>query len=94
MPHQGADKARSCSAQGQAGVPVGQRVYGAGHYLRPAFIEPYGCTNVLIEGVRLVNPPFWQIHPLLSRNVTVRGVTVTSQGPNDDGCDPECCAAS
>jgi polygalacturonase len=22
--------------------------------------------------------------------VTVRGVTVTSQGPNDDGCDPEC----
>ncbi len=89
-PSEERDKAR-LRAQGQAGVPVGQRVYGAGHYLRPAFIEPYGCTNVLIEGVRLVNPPFWQIHPLLSRHVTVRGVTVTSQGPNDDGCDPESC---
>ena len=89
MPHQGADS-RKLRAQGQAGVPVGQRVYGAGHHLRPTFIEPYGCTNVLIEGVRLVNPPFWQIHPLFSRHVTVRGVTVTSQGPNDDGCDPEC----
>ena len=89
-PSEDRDKAR-LRAQGQAGVPVGQRVYGAGHYLRPAFIEPYGCTNVLIEGVRLVNPPFWQIHPLFSRNVTVRGVTVTSQGPNDDGCDPELC---
>ena len=62
MPHQGADS-RKLRAQGQAGVPVGQRVYGAGHYLRPAFIEPYGCTNVLIEGVRLVNPPFWQSTP-------------------------------
>ncbi len=79
------------NAQAERGVPVAQRVYGAGHYLRPAFIEPYRCKNVLIEGVTIRNAPFWVIHPTLSTNVTVRGVTVSSQGPNNDGCDPESC---
>ena len=90
QPSEDRDKSR-LRTQAEAGVPVAQRVYGAGHYLRPAFIEPHSCTNVLIEGVRPVNPPFWNIHPLLTRNVTVRDVTVASQGPNDDGCDPESC---
>ena len=76
-------------AQAEAGVPVAERVYGAGHYLRPQFIQPYRCTNVLIEGVTITNAPMWLIHPVLSRNVIVRGVTVVSSGPNNDGCDPE-----
>jgi polygalacturonase len=76
-------------AQAEAGVPVAERVYGAGHYLRPQFVEPYRCQNVLIEGVTLTNAPMWVIHPVLSRNVTVRGVRVVSAGPNNDGCDPE-----
>lgn len=73
------------------GVPVARRVFGAGHHLRPSFIQPYRCENVLIEGVTLRNSPMWQIHPVLCRNVTVRGVTVPTHGPNTDGCDPECC---
>jgi polygalacturonase len=76
-------------AQAEAGVPVGERVYGAGHYLRPQFVQPYRCANVLIEGVTIRNAPMWLIHPVLSRNVIVRGVTVVSSGPNNDGCDPE-----
>jgi polygalacturonase len=64
-------------------------VYGAAHYLRPQFVEPYRCTNVLVEGVTITNAPMWLIHPVLSRNVVVRGVTVVSSGPNNDGCDPE-----
>jgi polygalacturonase len=76
-------------AQAEAGVPVAERVYGAGHYLRPQFVEPYRCTNVLIEGVTITNAPMWLVHPVLSRNVIVRGVTVVSSGPNNDGCDPE-----
>ena len=72
-------------------MPVAQRVYGAGHYLRPNFIEPYGCTNVLIEGVTIRNAPFWAIHPVFSTSVTIRNVKVISQGPNNDGCDVECC---
>jgi polygalacturonase len=73
------------------GVPVAERVFGEGHYLRPNFIQPYRCKNVLIEGVRIVASPMWEIHPVLSTNVTVRGVTIDSHGPNNDGCDPESC---
>jgi len=72
-------------------VPVEKRVFGDGSYLRPAFVQPYDCENVLIEGVRLRGSPFWQIHPVLCRNIIVRGVDVMGHGPNNDGCDPESC---
>jgi polygalacturonase len=73
----------------ERGVPVAQRVFGPGHYLRPMFIQPCRCANVLIEGVRLVNAPMWQVHPVLCRNVTVQGLHIESDGPNTDGCNPE-----
>jgi polygalacturonase len=75
--------------QAEDGVPVAERVYGAGHYLRPQFVQPYRCRNVLIEGVTIRNSPMWILHPVLSTNVTIRGVKVVSAGPNNDGCDPE-----
>ncbi len=74
---------------GRDGVPVEQRVFGEGDFLRPNFIQPYRCENVLIEGITVINSPMWEIHPVLSRNVTVRGVTVISHGSNNDGCNPE-----
>jgi polygalacturonase len=70
-------------------VPPEQRVFGEGHYLRPPFLQVYRCRNVLIEGVTIRNSPFWVIHPVLSSNVIVRGVSIVSLGPNSDGCDPE-----
>jgi polygalacturonase len=76
---------------GARGVPVVQRVFGEGSGLRPNFIQPYRCTNVLVEGVTIVNSPMWEIHPVLCTNVTIRGVTIRSHGPNNDGCDPESC---
>jgi polygalacturonase len=78
-------------SMGERDVPVAERVFGDGSLLRPNFIQPYRCTNVLIEGVTIVNSPMWEIHPVLCRNVTIRGVTVKSHGPNNDGCDPESC---
>ncbi|QXD14457.1 glycoside hydrolase family 28 protein [Rhodocaloribacter litoris] len=73
------------------GVPVAERVFGTGDYLRPSFIEFYDCRNVLIEGVTIVRSPMWLVHPTLCTNVTVRGVTARSHGPNNDGCNPESC---
>lgn len=70
-------------------VPVEKRVFGDGHYLRPPLVQPYACENVLIEGVKLRRSPFWNIHPVLCRNVILRGVDVAGHGPNNDGCDPE-----
>jgi len=76
----------------ERGAPVEKRVMGEGSYLRPMFVQPYRCTNVLIEGVTITNSPMYELHPVLSKNVTVRQVTVVSHGPNNDGCDPESCA--
>jgi unsaturated rhamnogalacturonyl hydrolase len=76
---------------GEDGVPVERRVFGPGHHLRPSFIEFLRCQRVLVEGVRIVRSPMWEIHPALSRDVIVRGVDILSHGPNNDGCDPECC---
>lgn len=72
-------------------MPVVHRRMEEDDCLRPPFIQPYKCKNVLIEGVKIVRAPFWLIHPLLCENVTVSGVTMDSHGPNNDGCDPESC---
>jgi polygalacturonase len=71
-------------------LPVAQRVF-EDNYLRPPFIQPYACTNVLIEGVTIKNSPFWLVNPVLCKNVTVRDIHCDSHGPNSDGCDPESC---
>ena len=73
-------------------VPVEQRVFGGEtDYLRPQFIQPYKCKNVLIEGVSIVDSPMWEVHPVLCENVIVRKLHIDSHGPNNDGCDPESC---
>jgi polygalacturonase len=76
----------------ERGVPVPERVFGETHYLRPQFIQPYRCKNVLIEGVTIRNSPMWEIHPVLCQNVIVQRVKISSHGPNNDGCDPESCS--
>lgn len=76
---------------GRTGVPVYRRVFGEGFRLRPGFIEPFGCTNVRIEGITVLDSPFWVIHPVFCNNVIVRNVTVSSHNYNNDGCDPESC---
>ena len=72
-------------------VPVAQRVFGPGHYLPPQMIQPFLTDTVLIQGVTIINSPFWHLNPNLCRNVTVEGVSISSSGPNTDGCDPESC---
>ena len=74
---------------GENDVPVRERLLGEGSWLRPNFIQFYRCRNVLVDGISLRNSPMWQIHPVLCTNVTVRGVTAMSHGPNNDGCNPE-----
>jgi polygalacturonase len=68
-------------------------VPGSGHTMRSAFVEPYNCDRVLIQGVKLKNSMFWQLHPTLCTNVTVDGVSTdpSTAHNNTDGCDPESC---
>ncbi len=88
--HQDRDK-QALRAMGAAGVPVDRRRFGPGHFLRPPFVQFFNCANVMIDGPKFVDSPFWTIHPVYSRNVIVRNVTVISKHLNSDGCDPDSC---
>ena len=73
------------------GVPMDERRFGPTDGLRPQMINLNQCEGILIEDVTLLRSPFWVIHPLLSTDITVRGVHINNDGPNGDGCDPESC---
>ena len=75
----------------EAGVPVAQRIFGIGHYLRPCMVEFVGCTDVLMQGYQLIDSPFWLHHPVNCRNVHFSKVRMESKGANSDGFDPESC---
>ena len=61
-------------------------------FFRPPFIQPIRCKNVRIQGITIVNSPFWTINPEFCENVTVDGVTIANPlSPNTDGVNPESC---
>jgi unsaturated rhamnogalacturonyl hydrolase len=76
-------------------VPFKERPYGKGaglEGLRPSFIMPWKSKNILIEGVTLIESPMWNVHPVYSENIIVRGITIDSlDSPNGDGINPDSC---
>ncbi len=61
-------------------------------FLRPPFIQPIRCKNIRIEGVKIINSPFWTVNPEFCDNVTVEGITIINEpSPNTDGINPESC---
>ncbi len=84
---------------GEDGIPMydeqgrrsPERVFGPKDGLRPQLVSFNKCERILLEDVTLLRSPFWVIHPLHSTDVTVRRVKMINDGPNGDGCDPECC---
>ena len=77
---------------GARGVPVEKRVFGTPEAaIRPSFVSFVNCTNVLLEGFTIGSGPNWTIHPVYCVNTTIRRVTVDTNGPNNDGIDPDSC---
>lgn len=74
---------------GAAGLPVEQRVFGEGHYLRPCIIDVNYCDRVLLEDYTVTNSPFWINHINCSNHVQVRRLKVNSMFANNDGVDVE-----
>lgn len=61
-------------------------------FFRPPFIQPIRCKNVRIEGVKILNSPFWTVNPEFCDNVTVKGITIHNDpSPNTDGINPSSC---
>lgn len=71
-------------------VPVEERVMvNDSANLRPHFIQFNRSENILMDGVKITNSPFWTIHPYLCKNVVLRNLHVYAHGHNNDGVDPE-----
>lgn len=61
-------------------------------FFRPPFIQPVRCKNFRVEGVKIINSPFWTVNPEFCDNVTVKGITIHNvPSPNTDGINPESC---
>jgi len=72
---------------GFTGVPLEQRVFGEGTHLRPPLVQLLRARRVKLEGYTAVNSPFWVNHLVYCEHATVRGLTVDSHFPNNDGVD-------
>ncbi|MFB6317494.1 glycoside hydrolase family 28 protein [Saccharicrinis sp. FJH54] len=70
-------------------IPVNERIFGEGHYLRPQLIQFYNCKNVKVEGITIEDSPFWCIHLLKCEGAIVRAVRYNAFNYNNDGIDPE-----
>lgn len=74
------------------GVPVEQRVFGTPEAaIRPNFVVFMNCRNVLMEGFTIGGGANWTIHPVYCENIIIRRVHVLTDGPNNDGIDPDSC---
>ena len=70
-------------------VPVQQRQFGEGHFLRPPLIQFFHAKRVLLEDYTAKNSPFWVNHLVYTSHATVRRVKVDSHLYNNDGLDIE-----
>lgn len=62
-------------------------------YLRPVLLQLSRCKKILLDGPTFQNSPAWNLHPLMSENITIRNVTVRNPwySQNGDGLDLESC---
>lgn len=63
-------------------------------FFRPNLLVLTSCDKILLEGVTFQNSPAWCLHPLMSKNITVRNVFVKNPwyAQNGDGIDLESCS--
>lgn len=65
-------------------------------FFRPPFIQFLECKNILIEGITIVNSPFWTVNPEGCDNLVISGITIYNpwanpKGHNTDGINPSSC---
>ncbi len=62
-------------------------------FLRPDLIQFNNCTDVVLEGVKVVSSPFWTVHPIFTDNITIDGISIfnPSDSPNTDAIDIDSC---
>lgn len=71
-------------------VPVIERQMATGeNHLRPHLIHFNRCKNVMLDGFKIRESPFWTIHLYMCDGSIVRNLDVRAHGHNNDGIDFE-----
>ena len=71
-------------------VPVIERQMAVGeNHLRPHLIHFNRCKNVMLDGFKIRESPFWTIHLYMCDGGMVRNLDVRAHGHNNDGIDFE-----
>ncbi|CAN0910456.1 Probable polygalacturonase [Linum grandiflorum] len=69
--------------------------YRAGelNFTRPYLIELMYSTDIQISNLTLMNSPSWNVHPVYSSNILVKGLTILAPvtSANTDGINPDSC---
>ncbi|MFH1615110.1 MAG: glycoside hydrolase family 28 protein [Planctomycetota bacterium] len=70
-----------------------KKLNGSLKYARPLLVGPENCHNVLIQGIRLINSPFWTVSPLFCENITITAISIANpyESSNTDGINPDSC---
>ncbi|KAL5567909.1 hypothetical protein UlMin_024484 [Ulmus minor] len=60
---------------------------------RPYLIEIMYSDQIQISNITLLNSPSWVVHPIYSRNIIIKGITILAptNSANTDGIDPDSC---
>lgn len=84
------DALRRLYSMGSTDVPVEYRQMAVGeNHLRPHLIHFNRCRNVLLDGFKIRQSPFWTIHLYMCNSGVVRNLDVKAHGHNNDGIDLE-----
>jgi len=72
------------------GEPVESRQMATGEeHFRPHLIQFNRCKNIVLDGFKIRESPFWTIHLYMCKNGVVRNLDVYAHGHNNDGIDLE-----
>lgn len=88
QPHLDALKELYTKASTDVAVEERQMAHGEKH-LRPHLIHLNRCKNVLLDGFRIRQSPFWTVHIYLCEGGIARNLDVNAHGHNNDGIDLE-----
>ncbi len=74
-------------------VPVSERVFDGKekfdgenkNLLRPSLIQFVNAKNILLEDIKIINSPMWTVHPIYSKDITIRNIEIDTEGMNTDG---------
>lgn len=81
---------RQLYAMASTDVPVEDRQMARGeNNMRPQLIQFNRCKNVLLDGFKVRESPFWTIHLFMCENGIARNLDVYAHGHNNDGIDIE-----